>query len=69
MAVESEFQGLGIGRALLSHFIEEAALDSLNSIEVTLSGEEQKLIGLFSQIGFSPVTQTLRLPLVPTEVQ
>lgn len=65
IAVAPEFQGLGIGRSLLSHFIDEAAGAGCSSVQVDLCDQEQDLEPLFVQQGFSPVAKTLRLPLVP----
>ena len=67
IAVAPEFRGLGIGRSLLAHFIDEAAGAGYSSVQVELCDREQELERLFAQQGFSPVAKTLRLPLVPTE--
>ena len=67
IAVAPEFRGLGIGRSLLSHFIDEAAGAGYASVQVALCGREQEFERLFVQQGFSPVAKTFRLPLVPTE--
>ena len=67
IAVAPEFRGLGIGRALLSHFIDEAARGGFSSVEVELCDQEQDLEPLFVQQGFSPVAKTFRLPLAPME--
>ena len=67
IAVAPEYRGLGIGRALIAHFIDEAARGGFSSIEVELSGREQELEALFAQQGFSPAAKTLRLPLAPRE--
>ena len=67
IAVAPEFRGLGIGRSLLSHFIDEAAGAGYASVQVALCGKEQEFERLFVQQGFSPVAKTFRLPLVPTE--
>ena len=66
IAVAPEFRGLGIGRSLLSHFIDEAAGAGYSSVQVALCGREQEFERLFVQQGFSPVAKTFRLPLVPT---
>ena len=67
IAVAPEFRGLGIGRSLLSHFIDEAAGAGYASVQVALCGQDQEFERLFVQQGFSPVAKTFRLPLVPTE--
>ncbi len=67
IAVAPEYRGLGIARALIAHFIDEAARGGFSSIEVELSGREQELEALFAQQGFSPAAKTLRLPLAPRE--
>jgi len=66
IAVASEFRGLGIGRTLLSHFIEEAARAGYSSVQVELCDRELDLEPLFVHQGFSPVAKTFRLPLAPT---
>ena len=67
IAVAPEFRGLGIGRSLLSHFIDEAAEAGYSSVQVELCEQVQELERLFAQQGFSPVAKTFRLPLVPME--
>ena len=67
IAVAPDFQGLGVGQALLGHFIDQGERLGVHAIQVELAGPEQELATMFVQQGFSAVAQTLRLSLAPTE--
>jgi len=67
IGVASEFQGLGVGRALLAHFIDQAERIGGHAIQVALVGAEQELAAMFLQQGFSAVAKTLHLSLAPTQ--
>jgi predicted N-acetyltransferase YhbS len=69
LAVISEYQGLGLGQALLLKLIEEAGKSSANGMRIRLEGRFLKLARLFELRGFEVSSQTMDLDLSRWEAE
>ena len=65
IAVTPEFQGLGVGKALLANFVDQAGQRGVHEIQVDLYNSAQDFDALFIQQGFNGVARTLRLTIDP----
>jgi ribosomal protein S18 acetylase RimI-like enzyme len=65
IAVTPEFQGLGVGKALLANFVDQAGQRGVHEIQVDLYNSAQDFAALFIQQGFNGVARTLRLTIDP----
>ena len=65
IVVTPEFQGLGVGRALLGNFIYQAGQQGVHEIQVDLYDSAQDFTALFIKQGFNGVARTLKLAIDP----
>ena len=61
LAVRPEFQGWGVGKALLSALMERAKLRGIRLIDATAPGRLRKAVGLFEAVGFREIGRSVRL--------
>ncbi len=67
LAVTAEYQGLGLGQALLKKFIEKADLTNTSKVRIALSGRLLGVAKLFEMRGFKITAQTLELDMADWE--
>ena len=61
--VEKEYRGLGIARAMVQKFCEQAYGRGIERINVELAGGALCMVDFFRMTGFTPFSQTLELDL------
>ena len=67
LAVTAEYQGLGLGQALLKKFIERADTTGAAKVRIALSGRFLSAAKLFETRGFKIAAQTLELDMADWE--